>query len=234
MEDQVSTAYVTYSPKLVRIAERITKDLHAAEDVAHEAFIGLLKTLHNGQAIDNLEAWLVAVTKRNALNWVDSRRRRMKREVTPTSLLAQERDGTPDESAAWELIPGGQAAEAEALTRMEATTLRLTIHSAVGEQRATMFLLAVYGYSHRTIACHMDMTEKAVESSLVRIRQVVQKAMGLRHDKERTPNQTNRLSAWYEEAQTLRRAGWSIEALMEWFGKSRRSIHNALSARESA
>jgi len=140
------------SPKLVRLAARITGSVEDGEDVVQEAYVKAHRALVDGRfdRRSRIETWLYRIVANSA---IDALRAGAKR---PKSI-----ETIPE--PAWD---GAGAAEA----RVALVELDELLGGLPHDQRAALVLKGVEGLSSSEIAEIMDTTEGAVEQRLVRAR----------------------------------------------------------------
>lgn len=96
-------AYATlverYEVAVRAVAVRIVTDLHAAEDVAQDAFIKAYENLGRLRRGAAFGPWLLQITRRRALDAVRERASRAALEEKAPSLTSSRRDGRLEEEA---------------------------------------------------------------------------------------------------------------------------------------
>jgi len=129
----------------------ITRNEAAAEDLAQEAFLRLLREAREGRAPDDPVAWLHRV----AANLATSRGRRL--------TVADRRAGELP-------LPGGvDSPEESAVAREEAVALHSALGALAGDDRRAL-LLAAHGYRGAEIAEQLGRSDGATRTLLCRAR----------------------------------------------------------------
>jgi RNA polymerase sigma-70 factor (ECF subfamily) len=146
-----------YWDRLYRWLYRLTRDQHAAEDLAQEAFLKAFAHLDRFRPGTNFRAWLFRIAHNSFANQYRSPQRR--RERLPENLPGADR-GPVDEVVSREALEGVASALA-----------RLPI-----EFRAALLLRVEEGLSFRQIAEVLDLTE---ETARWRVFKARQKLLGL-------------------------------------------------------
>jgi len=152
VRDQVDCLYRTQYDALVRYALAMTRDADAAEDVAQECFVRLLKQAAAGRMPEYADLWL----RRVAANLVASGARR--RAVAERWEPWLRQDGTDDHS------PEDVLVSRERDGRVRGAVDRLSPHARTG------LLLAAEGYSGREIAHAIRRSEMATRTLICRAR----------------------------------------------------------------
>jgi RNA polymerase sigma-70 factor (ECF subfamily) len=140
-----------YWSRLYRWLYRLTRDRHAAEDLAQETFLKALGALNRFRPESNFPAWLFRIAHNAFANQCRSTRRR---EPLPDDLPG--RDERPDE----------QAESREAEQRLAQAVSRLPI-----ELRSVLLLRAEGGLSFRQIAEALELTEETARWRVFKARQ---------------------------------------------------------------
>lgn len=140
------------SPRLVRLAARITGSVEDGEDVVQEAYVKAHRALVDGRfdRRSRIETWLYRIVANSA---IDALRAGAKK---PQNI-----ETIPEPS--WD---GAGAAEA----RVALSELDALLRGLPHDQRAALVLKGVEGLSSSEIAEIMNTTEGAVEQRLVRAR----------------------------------------------------------------
>jgi len=129
----------------------MTHDEAAAEDLAQEAFLRLLREAREGRTPENPVAWLHRV----AANLATSRGRRL--------TVADRRAGELP-------LPGGvDSPEESVVAREEAAALHSALSALAGDDRRAL-LLAAHGYRGGEIAEQLGRTDGATRTLLCRAR----------------------------------------------------------------
>jgi RNA polymerase sigma-70 factor, ECF subfamily len=71
VEPQFKSAYFNHHARLLRVAYSIIGDRHLAEDIVQDVFLKLWKAKSKYKEIESLEAYLVQMTKNEALSLLD-------------------------------------------------------------------------------------------------------------------------------------------------------------------
>ena len=148
-------------PKAFAIAYRMLGSVAEAEDVVQEAFLRLHRELESGERIESIEAYLVTVVTRLAIDELRSARARRERYVgewLPEPVLTPEEDD-----------PAAQAELAESLS----VAFLVLLESLSPEQRAVFLLREVFDYPYDRIAGIVGKSEPAARQLAVRARRRV-------------------------------------------------------------
>jgi RNA polymerase sigma factor (sigma-70 family) len=148
----LEAAYDAHQREIYSFALRSTRDPDAAEDIAQEAFVRLLRELTEGRPPDNVRAWLYRVASNLAIN---AARR--------TSALDRVRHIVARPEATIE-SPERSAVQRERDRAVEAALRRLSPDARTG------LLLAAKGFSGREIAEAIGRSELATRSLMCRAR----------------------------------------------------------------
>ena len=160
-DDVVVAVWREQAPRLVGGLVRLTRDVHLAEDLAHDAMVAALEQWPVDGVPDNPAAWLMAVARRRAVDHV----RRAERHGRAEASLAQDlRTRTAEEQ--W--MPGAEAA----VDHVEDDVLRLmflTCHPALtAESQVALTLRLVGGLTSREIARALLVPEPTVVRRITR------------------------------------------------------------------
>jgi len=148
-------------PKAFAIAYRMLGSVAEAEDVVQEGFLRLHRELESGERIESMEAYLVTVVTRLAIDELRSARARRQRYVgdwLPEPILTREEDD-----------PAAQAELAESLS----VAFLVLLESLSPEQRAVFLLREVFDYPYDRIAAIVGKSEDAARQLAVRARRRV-------------------------------------------------------------
>jgi RNA polymerase sigma-70 factor (ECF subfamily) len=142
---------VSSTPRLYRLAVRLTGNLQDAEDVLQEAYLQAVRMLkaHMFLGRSALETWLYRV-------------------VTNGALRALRRQGRVTDGV--ERAPPPFESRAQAEVRAELQVLASWLAELPEEQRAALVLKELEGLSTAEIAAVLQCSEGAVEQRLVRAR----------------------------------------------------------------
>ncbi len=137
------------APRLLGVAMRIVRQIELAEDVVHDAFVQIWRGARTFDPARGAgRTWVYSVLRHRALNAVRARGREV---LADSENLARMTDIGPNATLAAEL-----AADAPALRRcLEALT---------GEQRDSILLAYLQGFSHGQIARQLNAPLGTVKS----------------------------------------------------------------------
>ena len=79
-EQAMAELYQAHAPRLLRFLQRFLRDGALAEDALQEAFISAFENLPRLQAVESVQAWLLRIAVRKALNLRRSSSRRVRSE----------------------------------------------------------------------------------------------------------------------------------------------------------
>ncbi len=154
-----------YWERLYRYLYHLTRDRHAAEDLAQDTFLKAFTRLEKFQAGTNLGGWLFRVGHNI---WANQHRG-----------AARRREPLTDDRPAPEPGPPEQAAGREALREVERVVARLPV-----EYRAALMLRAEGGLSFREIADVLDLTEETARWRVFKARQKLLALLAPRQEQE--------------------------------------------------
>ena len=149
-----------YSHRIAGFVRTIVRDGNAIDDVTQMVFIKMFRRLHLLREAISFEAWLFAMARSTALDYLRSRRRR-------PELLADDPElfDAPDTSS-----PMLMSEITEALTG----ALR-----HLSPKDRTVVAMVVEGHSYQTIAAQEGLTLGAVKARLTRVRPFLRAAVGI-------------------------------------------------------
>ena len=137
-----------YWPQAYRAAYLVVHDRAAAEDIAQEAFLAALRTLHRFDRRRPFGPWLHRIAVNRAIDWARARALRQEVGDEPLAAARAPDNGQPDDSAARTLAAG------------------LALLSP--EHRAVVVLRYLLGYTPGEIAESLDLPRGTVNSRLRR------------------------------------------------------------------
>jgi len=152
-----------YSPKLYKLALRMSGDPLEAEDILQEAFLKAYRGLENFRGGSKLSTWLYRITANEAL----MRHRKHEFEKVPIDepLLLDNGAEIPRELKDWCCLP-----EAELMSAEAQDTLDIAINSLSPALRAAFVLRDLHGLSTREAADVLQISEAAIKTRLLRAR----------------------------------------------------------------
>ncbi len=142
--------------RLCRHACRLTGDRDAAEEIAQESWLAVLKGIQGLHDADLFPAWLFRIVSHKSRDWIRRQQRRR-------GLLAWWRDAEP---------PRPRNAGGSRLDALHAALERLSV-----EQRALIALYYEEGFSTQEIAAVLDIPQGTVKSRLYHARNAVRECM---------------------------------------------------------
>lgn len=154
-----------YWDGLYRWLVRLSRDPHAAEDLAQEAFLKAYRGLASFQAGTHFRAWLFRIAHNSFLN-----QRRAARPNRPVPEQLASREAGPDE----------QAEGREAQQRVACAVARLP-----AEYKAAFLLRVEEGMSFRQIAGVLAITEETARWRVFKARQRLLGALAPQPDRKR-------------------------------------------------
>lgn len=172
-----------YSHRIAGFLRTIVRDGNAIDDVTQVVFIKMVRRLNLLREPISFEAWLFAMARSTALDYLRSRRRR-------PELLA-------DDPEIFD------AADTRSPMLMSEITEALTVAlSHLSPKDRTVVSMVVEGHSYQTIAAQEKLTLGAVKARLTRVRPFLRAAVGLAtgtrlsgQDEERYRARTRNLAA---------------------------------------
>jgi RNA polymerase sigma-70 factor (ECF subfamily) len=155
-----------YWDRLYRWLYHLTRDRHAAEDLAQESFLKALAGLSKFRAGTNFNAWLFRIAHNTFANHHRS--------------AARQREPLPDDLPEKEAGPVEQALTQEALQGVAKALNRLA-----PEFRAALLLRVEEGLSFRQIADVLDLTEETARWRVFKARQKLLVLLTPRQEQEK-------------------------------------------------
>jgi len=196
----VSRIWRTEAARLVAGLTRMTKDLGLAEDLAQDALVAALEQWPESGVPDNPGAWLMAVSKRRAIDHF--RRSERFRSVAP--YLAAEA-----------VVPDLDAA----VDHIEDDVLRLMFMSChpvlTKESRVALTLRLVGGLSTREIARAYLSTETTVAQRISRAKRTIAEA-GVAFEVPSGPERPERLASVLEVVYLIFNEGYAATSGDDW------------------
>jgi RNA polymerase sigma-70 factor, ECF subfamily len=150
-QDLIERAYTAHAAPLTRRLTAQTRDVAAAEDLVHEAFLRLATEVRAGRTPDNVGGWLYRV----AANLVASRGRH-------ASVAERHEASIPQ--------PGIEPSPEAATISAEQTRALQAVLGTLGHADRQALLLAAHGYRGAEIAVQLGRTEAATRTLLCRAR----------------------------------------------------------------
>ncbi len=161
--EAVEELFHLHWPRAHRAAFLVVHDAAAAEDIAQEAFLSALRSLHRFDRRRPLGPWLHRIVVNRAIDW--TRRRSVQMETPVAEWHAElEPPGPPDRNP---------ALEGEERERIDDVLATLS-----PEQRAVVVLRHLLDYSPGEIASMLDLPRGTVNSRLRRGLDVLRSALG--------------------------------------------------------
>ena len=196
----ISKVWKTEAARLVAGLTRMTKDLGLAEDLAQDALVAALEQWPDSGVPDNPGAWLMAVSKRRAIDHF--RRSERFRSVAP--YLAAEA-----------VVPDLDAA----VDHIEDDVLRLMFMSChpvlTKETRVALTLRLVGGLSTREIARAFLSTEATVAQRISRAKRTIAEA-GVPFEVPSGPERPERLASVLEVVYVIFTEGYAATSGDDW------------------
>ena len=148
----------THIPSLRRFARALCHDVHLADDLVQDTLERALTRLFQWRRGSNLRAWLFTILRNQFLNG------RSTRYAPPPTLAAEQWDALlthlPDQTA-----------------RLEAMDLMRALDRLTEEQRETILLVGLEGFSYDEAARILDVPQGTVMSRLSRGREALRQLM---------------------------------------------------------
>jgi RNA polymerase sigma factor (sigma-70 family) len=200
----VSRIWKTEAARLVAGLTRMTQDLGLAEDLAQDALVAALEQWPESGVPDNPGAWLMAVSKRRAIDHF--RRSERFRSVAP--YLAREA-----------VVPDLSADLAAAVDHIEDDVLRLMFMSChpvlTKESRVALTLRLVGGLSTREIARAYLSGEATVAQRISRAKRTIAEA-GVPFEVPSGPERPERLASVLEVVYLIFNEGYAATSGDDW------------------
>ena len=200
----ISRIWRTEAARLVAGLTRMTQDLGLAEDLAQDALVAALEQWPESGVPDNPGAWLMAVSKRRAIDHF--RRSERFRSVAP--YLAAEA-----------VVPDLSADLAAAVDHIEDDVLRLMFMSChpvlTKESRVALTLRLVGGLSTREIARAYLSSEATVAQRISRAKRTIAEA-GVPFEVPSGPERPERLASVLEVVYLIFNEGYAATSGDDW------------------
>jgi RNA polymerase sigma-70 factor, ECF subfamily len=197
-EAAFQTLFEKYHPALVRLATVYANDRAAAEEVAQETWLGVLKGLDRFEGRSSLKTWIFTIL----VNRAKTRGQRESRSIPFSALVSAESDsdeptvsadrfsqpGDPLDSAGhwtqrprnWEDLP-----EAHALSQETSAKVRAAIQTLPPVQRQVITLRDIDGFSAEEACNILEISETNQRVLLHRARAKVRRALEQYFDQEK-------------------------------------------------
>ncbi len=192
-------------PRLVATAARITRDPDLAEQVAQDAFVNALEQWPDGGVPDRPGAWLMAVTRRRAVDLV----RRESTRDAKYRALAEEDGMAPDDTSLEDRADG----------RIEDDLLRLLFiccHPVLGrDARVALTLRLLGGLSTHEIARAQLVPSATAGQRIARAKRTLAEARVAFEDPTRA-EQVERLPSVLEVVYLIFNEGYAATAGPDW------------------
>jgi len=148
VEPQFKSAYFNHHSRLLRVAYSIIGVKHLAEDIVQEVFLKLWKAKTKYKEIESLEAYLVQMTKNEALSWLDKTKKESELliEVQQQSLSFDKNEDRSDEEFR--------------------KSLELAISQLAPQCRLIFTLSRFEGLSNDEIATYLAISKRTVETQI--------------------------------------------------------------------
>ncbi|MET7353846.1 sigma-70 family RNA polymerase sigma factor [Streptomyces mirabilis] len=153
-----------FRPRMYSAALRMTRNPDDAEDLVQEAYAKAYAHFDQFQQGTNLRAWLDRILTNAFLN----NNRKARRE--PARSRTDEIEDWQQVHAESHLPPGLRSAEAEVLDRLGDPNVRAALRALSPEQRVTIYLCAVEGFTYQETADFTGVTTNTVGSRIYRAR----------------------------------------------------------------
>ena len=148
---------VRYSPMLMSVSRRYSRDEGFAQDVLQDSFIKIFRAIPRYKMTGSFEAWMRRIVINTALQTLD--RNCFKREKAGLDF----KHDTP-------VAPSVYGS-------MEADKIMEKVMELPNGYRQVFNLFAIEGYSHREIGEMLNITESTSRSQLTRARKLLQKVV---------------------------------------------------------
>ena len=151
--------YEMYASKMQGVCLRYVSDREVAQDLMHDGFITVFSKIGDFRGEGSFEGWMRRIFVNTALGYI--RRHKTLQYSVPVDEL------------------GGQleADTVSALEKMEARELMRCIESLPDGYRLVLNLFAIEGYSHKEIACMLEINEGTSRSQYARAKLYLQKLL---------------------------------------------------------
>ncbi len=152
---------VRYSPMLMTVSRRYSRDNESAKDVLQDSFIKIFRHIHKYKPIGSFTAWMRRIVINTALQSLD--KSCFKKELSGLGELQEHPSTSPD-----------------IYSHLGAEELLTLIQGMPDGFRQVFNLNILEGYSHREIGEILNITESTSRSQLVRARNYLKKMLAKR------------------------------------------------------
>lgn len=165
--------YTTYSPRILALCMRYTKDRSAAEDLMQDAFIKIFRVIRKfkWERQGSLYSWMSRVTLNLCFDSM-KKRRRLAAMLTDAEGLERIPDEPPDYDRA---------------ASIPAERLRAMVEELPEGYRTVFKLYCIEGLSHKEISSLLGIKENSASSNLARARAILAKKIKAYWDEDRQP-----------------------------------------------
>lgn len=166
--------FVTYEKKIYEIAHRIVKNHHDAEDTLDRVMIDVMENIDKflGKSRNIIEAQIVIYTRNEAINTYNRNKRKSKFE-SPSSFFNE--DGEREDM---DLIDDSVDVEQIILNRETVELFENLLLELSQDNRDTIKLVYLYGYSYKEAAKILHITPNAVALRLQKAKKKLIKMAG--------------------------------------------------------
>lgn len=176
-----------YERQILNLAYRYCGDVQESRDLAQEIFLKVFLNAGRWRPRARFSSWLFRVAVNHCLN---HSRRKAREPLFSTTRLdspsCKESEQGPDR------IWGPEDSQQHSAERERALRVRQAVLSLPPRQRLALILHRYHGFSYREIADHMECSQGAVESLLVRAMDRLRDSLGdLVHGQGREPADGN-------------------------------------------
>jgi RNA polymerase sigma-70 factor (ECF subfamily) len=166
--DAVKCLVESYQKRIIKTAYYFLGNMEDAEDLAQEAFLEIVSSMHRFRGRSSLSTWIYRITVNRSLNALKKRKRQ-------AFLSMDSIKGMPEQIA--DPLEGAEMNEQLQLEEEMIHKVRSSVHSLKGKQKAAFILHKYEGLSYKQIADVMNTSLSSVESLMHRAKMNVQKSL---------------------------------------------------------
>ncbi|RHW38099.1 RNA polymerase sigma factor [Neobacillus notoginsengisoli] len=158
--------YATYSQRMHQIAYSIIKDSYLAEDIVQESFLKAFNKMDTIQDLTKVGAWLSAVARRTAIDFVrgEQRKRWLPADQTVMEQKITEKGVSESTEKKFDFI-------------LLQEDVREALFGMAPDYRKVMILRVDFGLKEPEIASRLNLKSATVRTRLYRARKQLRKAM---------------------------------------------------------
>ena len=157
--------------QLYKTALRMTRSVHAAEDLLQETYLKAYRYYEGFEEGTNLKAWLFRIMKNNFINSY------RKRKAEPQQFELDELRDSGDDLSAAEMQLGDSGPEANAVAEEMDPDVARAINALPHNYKMALLLIDIQGHTYQEVADMLAVPVGTVMSRLYRGRAKIEKAL---------------------------------------------------------